>query len=132
MTTSVKQENCSTPQIDSVELFGVLHNEVRLRMLHLLAGNGEICVCEFVDTLSISQPSASKALKLLKEHALVTDRRDANWTYYRLNPELPGWAQTILDATMEHLSGSATCRADQRRFARNALQRPRNQACKST
>ncbi|MEZ5489823.1 MAG: metalloregulator ArsR/SmtB family transcription factor [Gammaproteobacteria bacterium] len=104
----------------NTRIFSVLSNPVRLRCLYLLARNAEICVCEFVEALEISQPSASKALAALKAAGLVTDRRDANWTYYCLNPALSAWQQTIIEATVEELSASKSCRIDEERFLRQA------------
>jgi ArsR family transcriptional regulator len=31
---------------------------------------------------------------------MVIDRRQGQWIYYQLNPELPDWASQILDATV--------------------------------
>ncbi|MGQ9584778.1 MAG: ArsR/SmtB family transcription factor [Anaerolineae bacterium] len=61
-------------------------HEKRLRILALLA-EGEMCVCDITEGLGISQPLASHHLRVLREAGLVQDRRDAQWTYYRLDAE---------------------------------------------
>ncbi|MBK6287887.1 MAG: metalloregulator ArsR/SmtB family transcription factor [Gammaproteobacteria bacterium] len=114
--------------IEKTRLFATLSNAVRLRCLYLLASNGEVCVCEVVEALGITQPAASKALTGLKSAGLVRDRREANWIYYRLESELPDWIGTIVRATVAELNNCATCVADQQRFKR-LVARPRALAC---
>ena len=117
--------------IEKTQLFAALSNETRLRCLHLLATNGELCVCELVDALQITQPSVSKALNSLKSAGLLSDRRDANWIYYRLNPDLPTWIATVLEATITDLGNCNDYLTDQNRFKRLAV-RVRGAACSAT
>jgi len=114
--------------IEQTQIFSVLSNPVRLRCLYLLAMNGEACVCDLVDALGITQPAASKALKGLKAAGLVDDRREANWVYYSLRRDLPGWVDTIVTATISELDASKTCVADEKRFKR-LVARSRAIAC---
>lgn len=60
----------------------VCGNETRLRMLYVLWQAGELCVCDLADIFEITQPAVSRHLKLLREKALVTARRDAQTIYY--------------------------------------------------
>jgi ArsR family transcriptional regulator len=48
-----------------VNLFKALSDETRLRILNLLLG-GELCVCELMDALQMSQPRISHQLRILK------------------------------------------------------------------
>jgi ArsR family transcriptional regulator len=99
-------------------VFAALANETRLRCLHLIARNGEVCVCEVVEALGINQPSASKALNTLKVAGLLTDRRDANWNYYSLSTSMPQWTADIVAASIQGLTDSKAYIADQKRFRR--------------
>ena len=90
--------------------------------------NEEICVCELVDALQISQPSASKALASLKAAGLLGDRRDANWVYYQIRSDLPAWLKVMIGAVVDDLSGEKCYAADEMRFRRLAT-RPRELAC---
>ncbi len=45
----------------------------------------EMCVCEMMTQLGISQSSVSHHLKILKQAQLVNDRRDGKWIFYSLN-----------------------------------------------
>jgi ArsR family transcriptional regulator, arsenate/arsenite/antimonite-responsive transcriptional repressor len=67
------------------ELFATLGERLRLRLACclLLAKQG-LCVCELVDALQVSQPNASRHLKLMKAAGLLEERRDGRWVYYRL------------------------------------------------
>ncbi|MCW8932580.1 MAG: metalloregulator ArsR/SmtB family transcription factor [Gammaproteobacteria bacterium] len=87
--------------IDANTLFSALSNEIRLRCLMLLQLEGELCVCELTHALDLSQPMISRHLALLRKTGLVNDRRAGQWIYYRINPELPAWALTVLDATSQ-------------------------------
>lgn len=97
-------------------VFATLGNDIRLRCLYLAAKHGEICVCEAVDALGISQPTASKAFKALKAAGLVADRRDANWTFYRLDPAMPKWARSVVYIAARELEQEGSCADDDRRF----------------
>lgn len=87
------------------KVFASLGNEIRLKCLYLAARHGEVCVCEAVDALGIAQPTVSKAFNALKKAGLVTDRRDANWTHYRVNENMPAWLADVVQATVDELSG---------------------------
>lgn len=102
-------------------VFASLSNEIRLRCLYLAARQTEVCVCEAVDALGIPQPTISKAFKTLKEAGLVIDRRDANWTYYRLSEELPEWVSEVLHTTIDELSGVKSYIADEKQFEKSRV-----------
>ena len=103
-------------------MFATLGNEIRLRCLYLAAKHGEICVCEAVDTLGISQPTASKAFRALKDMALVDDRREANWTYYRLNPDMPKWLRSVVFLVVRELEQDGRFADDDERFGQCRVQ----------
>ena len=98
-----------------------MSNQTRLRCLYLAAKQEEVCVCEVVDALDISQPTASKALKVLREAGILTDRRDANWIYYRLHESMPGWVAAIVRTTIDELSRRDDFSADEARFERSRV-----------
>ena len=102
--------------MEHAKLFSALSNEVRLRCLHLVAEAEELCVCEAVTAMGISQPAASKALATLKEAGMLTARRDANWTYYSMSSNLPTATAQIVTATLAGLHDDPACIADRCRF----------------
>lgn len=66
-------------------LFKSLSEPVRLRIMSLLLEQGELCVCELVDTLNLSQSVVSRHLAYLRNNQLVTAKREGAWMYYKIN-----------------------------------------------
>jgi ArsR family transcriptional regulator len=95
-------------------LFHALSDPTRLRTLMLLTAEEELCVCELTHALGLSQPMISRHLASLREASLVSDRRAGKWIYYRLHPELPGWARSVLTEAHAGVARSDPYRADQR------------------
>lgn len=71
-------------------------DQTRLRLLNLLAQEGEVCVCHLVDVLGTNQPKVSRHLAYLKRAGLVSDRKDGLWVHYRLADSLAEHAQRLL------------------------------------
>jgi len=67
-----------------VSKFKALSDHTRLRMLKLLNGCDELCVCEIMEILQISQSRASRNLNILKAAGLLEDRRSGKWICYSL------------------------------------------------
>jgi ArsR family transcriptional regulator len=72
--------------------FKSLSDETRLKILWLLSGSEDLCVCDIIDVLRITQSKASRHLRYLYHLGWVTDRRDGLWMNYRLclPPGSPG------------------------------------------
>jgi ArsR family transcriptional regulator len=70
-------------------LFKSLADETRLKILWLLKGREELCVCDIMRVLGITQSKASRHLRYLYHLGLVDDRRAGLWMYYRLSA-VPG------------------------------------------
>ena len=98
-------------------VFRALADATRLRCLLLIATNHELCVCELVHALDLSQPKISRHLKLLRDSGLVADRREKIWVYYRIAPELPDWVATVIQVTVESNARKAPFAADARRLS---------------
>lgn len=64
--------------------FKSLADETRLKILWLLSGTEELCVCDVIDVLKITQSKASRHLRYLYHLGWVMDRRDGLWMNYRL------------------------------------------------
>jgi ArsR family transcriptional regulator, arsenate/arsenite/antimonite-responsive transcriptional repressor len=67
------------------QLFKALADETRLKILWLLMGQEELCVCDIMGVLGITQSKASRHLRYLFNAGLVTDRREGLWMYYRIS-----------------------------------------------
>ena len=68
------------------EILKALSDETRLRIVNLLYER-ELCVCDVMETLQISQAKASRHLIYLKNAGLVKDRKHAQWAYYSLTKD---------------------------------------------
>jgi ArsR family transcriptional regulator len=75
----------------------MLADKTRLTTLMLLKEK-ELCVCDIVQALEISQPNASQHLRKLKSTGLVTETRKGQWVYYSLSVgDIP-----YIHAVLEH------------------------------
>ena len=70
---------------EEARLFKSLADETRLKILWLLMGQEELCVCDIMGVLGITQSKASRHLRYLFNAGLVTDRREGLWMYYRIS-----------------------------------------------
>ncbi|MBQ4889518.1 transcriptional regulator [Shewanella sp. UCD-FRSSP16_17] len=106
--------------------FKCLADETRLRSLLLISVNHELCVCELMAALNDSQPKISRHLAQLRKEELLVDRRQGKWVYYRVNPQLPQWIQTMIAQTAE--SNSEFIANDVKRLA-EMPNRPNEMCC---
>ena len=93
---------------DAAQFFKILADEARLKILWLLFNHRELCVCDIMAALTITQSKASRHLSTLRHADLVTDRKDGLWSYYALRPVEDGLAREHL----ELLKASLAKRAD--------------------
>ncbi|PTW50904.1 MULTISPECIES: ArsR/SmtB family transcription factor [Rhodovulum] len=77
-----------------------LAEPTRLEAMRLLEDGSEHCVCELMARLDATQSRMSRHMKVLKQAGLVTDRRDAQWVRYRLNPDMPAGIRAIVAAAL--------------------------------
>jgi ArsR family transcriptional regulator len=82
-------------------VFKSLADETRARATLLITREGELCVCELMCALDDSQPKISRHLAQLRACGLLLDRRQGQWVYYRLNPQLPAWVHEMLKLTLD-------------------------------
>ena len=77
--------------------FSALGDEIRLKMIHLLAQHEALCVCELEQAFDVEQPTISHHLKILREANLVDVERRGTWAYYSLRRNaLKELARTLL------------------------------------
>ena len=79
---------------DLLELFKVLSDETRLRIINLLH-NQSLCVCELVDILDLSQPKISKHIAKLRAINLVSTERNEQYIYYSLNEDNENYLKVL-------------------------------------
>ena len=87
----------TTAPITPLLLFKALADESPFKALILIQHHGELCVCELMQALEISQPKLSRHLALLRKAGILQVRRQHQWKYYSLHPGLPPWCHSILN-----------------------------------
>ena len=93
------------------QLFKALADETRLQILWLLLGQEELCVCNIMGVLGITQSKASRHLRYLFNAGLVTDRREGLWMYYRISVAPGSREGKLLQVLREMLAGKPAARA---------------------
>jgi ArsR family transcriptional regulator, arsenate/arsenite/antimonite-responsive transcriptional repressor len=97
---------------ETARFFKVLADEARLKMLWLLFRNRELCVCDIMAVLEITQSKASRHLAALRNAGLVTDRKEGLWSYYSLCPR----KDALAEAHLKLLRGNLSKRADSKQL----------------
>ncbi|RPI47978.1 MAG: methyltransferase domain-containing protein [Acidobacteria bacterium] len=116
------------------ELYRLLGDEVRLRLLRVLAGKHgrlgsharlpgmgvRLNVTELTSVLGIAQSGVSRHLRLLKEAGLVVEERGGGFSFYRLSPTLLdggfGGLWPALQAQFADAAHTAAIRGDEARL----------------
>ena len=75
------------PTDPDVKLLAALADPVRLSFVRQLAENDGVCACDFSECCSVSQPTISHHLKVLREAGVVTSERQGTNVVYSLSPD---------------------------------------------
>lgn len=82
------------------ELFRLLGDPTRVRLLYALVEAGELCVCDLAAVVGVPETSVSHALRLLRTAGIVRTRRGGRMVYYSLTD---AHVRLLLDVSAEHL-----------------------------
>ena len=63
--------------------FKALADETRVRILRLLTLR-EMCVCEIMVALNLTQPTASHHLGILEKEGIIKRRKEGKWVFYAI------------------------------------------------
>ena len=84
--------------VGQARLLKALADSTRLRILSLLSRNeGEICVFEIVESISLEQPTISHHLRVLRDAGLVDYHKKGLWAYYYVRREALSRAQDVIN-----------------------------------
>jgi len=64
------------------QVFFCLADKTRLAILELL--DEELCSCEIMAALGLTEPTTSHHLGILERAGVIASRRDGKWVFYRL------------------------------------------------
>jgi len=88
---------------DLAEMFRLLGDPTRVRILFALLEAGELCVCDIAAVVETSETKVSQAMRLLRAAGVVRNRRDGRNVFYRLDDN---HVRMLLDLSREHLAHS--------------------------
>ena len=72
-----------TPYRELEAFFAAVGDTTRLKMLRLIADE-ELCSCEVMAALELTQPTTSHHLGILERAGLLTSRRNGKWVFYKI------------------------------------------------
>ena len=97
----------SMPPDDDVselaDIFDLLSDPGRVRLLISLLKSGELCVCDLAAATGMNESSVSHALRLLRAHRVVRVRRSGRMSFYCL---ADSHVRILLDLGLEHIGHS--------------------------
>ena len=82
------------------QLFRLLGDTTRARLLYALLEAGELCVCDLAASIDATETTVSQALRLLRTAGVVRARRSGRMMHYRLDD---AHVRMLLDLSLEHL-----------------------------
>jgi DNA-binding transcriptional ArsR family regulator len=86
------------------ELFRLLGDPTRVRLLYALLEAGELCVCDLAASTDTPATNVSHALRLLRASGVDKARRDGRMMHYSLHDS---HVRLLLDLSREHLRHTA-------------------------
>ena len=97
--------------LSTVKLMKLFSDATRLRILMLIARK-ELCVCQIMGVLCISQPLISRNLAILNNAGLIAERKEGKLVFYSLNREMPESYAKVIDLLKEMTEGDSTFPGD--------------------
>lgn len=96
----------------AADVFALLGDANRLRLLLALLEGGEMCVCDLAATAGMSESAASHAVRWLRAHRIVAaPRRQGRMAYYRLDD---AHVRMLLDVALTHTQHTTALHPERR------------------
>jgi ArsR family transcriptional regulator, arsenate/arsenite/antimonite-responsive transcriptional repressor len=86
-------------------VLAALADPVRLRLLSIVAAQGEVCSCHLQEPLGKSQPTISHHTRVLAEAGLIEGDKRGKWTWWRIVPGRLAAVRQALGSTAEQIPG---------------------------
>ena len=98
---AARQQLMPDSELDELtQLFKLLGDVTRARMLYALLEAGELCVCDLSAATGTPETNVSHALRLLRTAGIVKARRDGRMMFYSLDD---AHVRMLLDLSREHM-----------------------------
>jgi ArsR family transcriptional regulator len=107
--------------LELVAIAKALADPTRIRIIAALR-NGELCVCELVDALGISQSSLSSHLQICRQAGVLATRKDSRWIYYSLSTRYVALIERIF-SELQTVDSDEQVRQDARRLKKRLQMR---------
>jgi ArsR family transcriptional regulator len=98
-------------------IYKALADETRLRILLLLLENGELCICDLMNSLDMPQSTVSRHVAYMRNAGWLNDRRGGVWMYYSIKPGLDTFMTALAALTREHLFSAGAAVSDRQRLS---------------
>ena len=88
-----KLRECAVRKLDDqtslalADLFKILGDKTRIKLLSLLAEEDELCVCDIAESLQMGQSAISHQLRVLRAARLVKFRKAGKEAFYSLDDD---------------------------------------------
>jgi len=88
-----KVKHCTLHKLDDktslelADLFKILGDKTRIKLLSLLAAEDELCVCDIAESLQMGQSAISHQLRVLRAARLVKFRKAGKEAFYSLDDD---------------------------------------------
>ena len=83
-----------------VPIIKAISDETRLKIVDLLSC-GEMCACDILELVNISQSTLSYHMKILTESGLINGVKDGSWVRYSIDNEKSKWLLSFLNRLTE-------------------------------
>ena len=80
-----------------LKTISAVNDETRVKILHFINQNNEVCVCDIENAFNMIQSRISRHLKILKESGFLKVDRRGRWAYYSIRMPLDVFRQSILE-----------------------------------
>ena len=90
----------SETALELAEVFKVLGDQTRIKILSLLAAEEELCVCDIAEALEMGQSAISHQLRVLHTARLVKFRKEGKEALYSLDDH---HVLTLMAQGLEHV-----------------------------
>lgn len=112
---------------EELSLFKALSDETRLRVMVLLSEK-ELCVCQLMWALDLSQVKVSRHLTVLRNAGLVNNRREGLWIFYSLAEPRNQLARSIFNTFKDYFKKSDFFKKDIKNM-KSCVQVPMQELC---
>ena len=73
--------------LELADIFKILGDKTRIKLLSLLAAEEELCVCDIAESLQMGQSAISHQLRVLRAARLVKFRKTGKEAFYSLDDD---------------------------------------------